>query len=284
MSVLDGPWTHKYLISNGIKLHYVTQGEGPLVLLLHGFPEFWYSWRHQIPVLAENFKVVALDLRGYNESEKPTDIGNYSLEELLLDLDGVITGLGYARCHLVGHDWGGYLAWAMASYYPEQVQTLSVLNAPHPAKFRSGLLEPGQAWRSWYIGAFQLPWLPEVALAWNDYQAIATIFQTHAINQAAFSAADIEAYKNAVGRRGCLTAMVNYYRNLWPGLWERDWPPLNLPVLMLWGEGDKALNLNLTEGTEAYARDFRLQIIPHCGHWVQQEQPQLVNQYLQEFM
>ncbi|MDS3860764.1 alpha/beta hydrolase [Thermosynechococcaceae cyanobacterium BACA0444] len=284
MAVLDGPWTHKFLISNGIKLHYVTQGEGPLVLLLHGFPEFWYSWRHQIPVLAANFKVVALDLRGYNASDKPPDVGSYTLEELILDIEGVISGLGYERCILVGHDWGGFLAWGVADTYPERVQKLCVLNAPHPAKFREGLLNPQQLLSSWYIGLFQLPWLPEALLEWNDYQAIVTILQSNAVNQAAFSPTDLEVYKNAAGRRGCLRAMLNYYRNLGPGLGERDWSILNMPTLMLWGEGDKTLSQNLTIGTEAYARDLRIHYIPHCGHWVQQEQPQLVNQYLSEFL
>ncbi len=284
MSVLDGPWTHKFLISNGIKLHYVTQGEGPLVLLLHGFPEFWYSWRHQIPVLAANFKVVALDLRGYNESDKPPDASSYALEELILDIEGVISGLGYARCYLVGHDWGGFLAWAVAYTYPQRIQKLAVLNAPHPALFRQGLLAPQQFFRSWYIGLFQLPWLPEALLEWNDYQAIATILRTQAVNQAAFTPADIEAYKNAVGRRGSLTAMLNYYRNLGAGLGERDWSMLNLPTLMLWGEGDKVLSPSLILGTEDHVRDFQIHTIRHCGHWTQQEQPQLVNQYLQEFM
>ncbi|AFY59375.1 alpha/beta fold hydrolase [Synechococcus sp. PCC 6312] len=284
MSVLDGPWTHKFLISNGIKLHYVTQGEGPLVLLLHGFPEFWYSWRHQIPILAATFKVVALDLRGYNESDKPPDVGSYALEELVLDIEGVISSLGYERCILVGHDWGGFLAWGVAETYPQRIQKLCLLNAPHPAKFCQGLFDPQQLLSSWYIGLFQLPWLPETLLAWNDYQAIVTILQSNAINQTAFTPADLEAYKNAASRRGALRAMLNYYRNLAPGLGERDWPILNIPTLMLWGEGDKTLSQNLTLGTEEYVRDLRIHYIPHCGHWVQQEQPQLVNQYLSEFL
>jgi epoxide hydrolase 4 len=107
MSVLEGPWKHAYIVSNGVKLHYVTQGEGPLLLFLHGFPEFWYSWRHQIPEFAQDYHVVALDLRGYNNSDKPHDPGSYTLEELVLDIEGVVQGLGYERCFLVGHDWGG---------------------------------------------------------------------------------------------------------------------------------------------------------------------------------
>jgi len=126
MSLLDGPWIHKFIVSNGIRLHYVTQGEGDLVLLLHGFPEFWYSWRHQIPKLADHHKVVALDLRGYNLSDKPQDPASYVLDELILDIVGVIDGLGYRRCHLVGHDWGGMVAWGVAYAVPDRIQALRV--------------------------------------------------------------------------------------------------------------------------------------------------------------
>jgi epoxide hydrolase 4 len=154
MSVLEGPWKHAYIVSNGVKLHYVTQGEGPLLLFLHGFPEFWYSWRHQIPEFAKDYHVVALDLRGYNNSDKPHDPGSYTLEELVLDIEGVVQGLGYERCFLVGHDWGGAVAWGFAYTYPEMVEKLAILNMPHPAKFFEGIRQPQQMLRSWYILGF----------------------------------------------------------------------------------------------------------------------------------
>lgn len=284
MSVLEGPWKHSSLVSDGIKLHYVTQGDGPLMLMLHGFPEFWYSWRHQIPEFAEDFKVVALDLRGYNLSDKPHDPSAYTMEELVLDIEGVIQELGYDRCVLVGHDWGGAIAWHFAYAHPERVERLIVLNLPHPAKFQEGLRTPQQLLRSWYIFLFQLPWLPEFLLQWADYQPIAAAFKSMAVNKRAFTQADLEAYKNAAAQRGALTAMLNYYRNIFQGTLDRQWGVLEVPTLMIWGEEDTALGKELTYGTEAYVKDFRIHYIPHCSHWVQQEQPQLVNQYMREFL
>ena len=124
MFVLEGTWTEDFIETNGINLHYVTQGVGPLMLMLHGFPEFWYSWRHQIPELAFDYKVVALDLRGYNESDKPIEQKSYAIAELIKDVEGVIKGLGYESCVLVGHDWGGAIAWNFAYAYPEMVDKL----------------------------------------------------------------------------------------------------------------------------------------------------------------
>lgn len=283
MSVLEGPWKHAYIVSNGVKLHYVTQGEGPLLLFLHGFPEFWYSWRHQIPEFAKDYHVVALDLRGYNNSDKPHDPGSYTLDELVLDIEGVVQGLGYERCFLVGHDWGGALAWGFAYTYPEMVEKLAILNMPHPAKFLEGIRQPQQMLRSWYILGFQIPNIPEILLQVNDYQAIANIFTASATNKSAFTPADLEAYKDAAAKRGALTAMLNYYRHTRLNLLEQPWGTLNIPTLMIWGENDIALGQELTYGTEAYVPDIRIHMIANSGHWVQQEQPQLVNQSLREF-
>ena len=278
-------WQHRFVQSNGIQLHYVTQGEGPLMLFLHGFPEFWYSWRHQIPEFAQDFKAVALDLRGYNDSDKPEGVAAYRMETLVEDVAGVIRGLGYERCVLVGHDWGGAIAWSFAYEHPEMLESLVVLNLPHPAKFAEGLRTPQQLLKSWYIGLFQLPFIPEWLLQLGDYAVLEQMFRGMAINKAAFSPADIEAYKNAAAKRGALTAMLNYYRTLTSGNFLRqDWPVLSVPTLMIWGEEDVALGKELTVGTEEYVRDFHLRYIPNCSHWVQQEQPTLVNQYIQEFL
>jgi epoxide hydrolase 4 len=283
MSILEGPWKQDYIVSNGVKLHYVTQGEGPLMLFLHGFPEFWYSWRHQIPEFAQDYHVVALDMRGYNDSDKPHDPSSYTLDELILDIEGVIQGLGYDRCFLVGHDWGGAVAWTFADAYPHMVEKLAILNMPHPAKFIEGLRQPQQMLRSWYIALFQLPAIPELLLQLNDYRAITAIFDT-ATNKRAFTSADLGAYKDAAAKRGALTAMLNYYRNLWPGLLaQRAWGTLMMPTLMIWGENDVALGRELIQGTGAYVPDLRIQMIANSGHWVQQEQPLLVNQCLHEF-
>lgn len=285
MSGLEGSWQHEYITTNGINLHYVTQGEGELMLMLHGFPEFWYSWRHQIPEFAKDFKVVALDLRGYNESDKPSKQSAYVMDQFIKDIEGVIKGLGYDRCVLVGHDWGGAIAWSFAYAHSDMVERLIVLNLPHPAKFAEGFRTPQQLLRSAYIFFFQLPLLPELLLQASDYQPIETAFKGMAVNKSAFTQADIEAYKNAAAKRGALTATLNYYRNVWQqGLLSHNWGILDVPTLMIWGEDDTALGKELTYGTEAYVRDFQIKYISNCSHWVQLEQPQLVNQYMREFL
>lgn len=285
MSVVTGTWQHEYITTNGIKLHYVTQGEGPLMLMLHGFPEFWYSWRHQIPEFAKDFKVVALDLRGYNDSDKPADQSAYVMAEFIKDVEGVIKGLGYDRCVLVGHDWGGAIAWNFAYAHPEMVERLIVLNLPHPAKFASGLRTPQQLLRSSYIFFFQLPFIPELLLQSSDYQAIETAFTGMAVNKSTFTKEDLQAYKDAAAKPGAMTAMLNYYRNIFQqGMLSGDWGILEIPTLMIWGENDTALGKELTYGTQAYVINFQIKYIPNCSHWVQQEQPQLVNQYMREFL
>ena len=284
MAVLEETWRHEYIVSNGIKLHYVTQGEGPLMLMLHGFPEFWYSWRHQIPELAKDYKVVALDLRGYNESDKPPQQSAYVMSEFIKDVEGVIKGLGYDRCVLVGHDWGGAIAWNFAYAHPEMLERLIVLNIPHPAKFAEGMRIPQQLLRSSYVFFFQLPLLPELLLQASDYEAIANALTGMAVDKSTFSTADIEAYKNAAAKRGALTAMLNYYRNALSNFRQQDWSLLQVPTLMIWGEEDKALGKELSYGTEAYVRDFQIHYIPNCSHWVQEEQPELVNRYIREFL
>jgi pimeloyl-ACP methyl ester carboxylesterase len=285
MSVLEGSWKHEYITSNGVRLHYVTQGEGPLMLMLHGFPEFWYSWRHQIPEFAKDYKVVALDLRGYNDSDKPKALSAYAMPELVRDVEGVIKGLGYDRCVLVGHDWGGAIAWKFAYDHPTMVDRLIVLNLPHPAKMAQGLRTPQQLLRSSYFFLFQVPLLPEFLLQLSDYQAIETAFKGMAIDKSTFSTADIEAYKDAASKRGALTAMLNYYRNTFQqGILRQDWSVLEVPTLLIWGENDTALGKELTYGTSAYVRNLQIKYIPNCSHWVQQEQPDLVNQYMRDFL
>jgi epoxide hydrolase 4 len=283
--IQDASWQHAYITTNGIQLHYVTQGEGPLMLMLHGFPEFWYSWRHQIPEFAKDYKVVALDLRGYNDSDKPEGVSAYAMDELIKDVEGVIKGLGYDSCILVGHDWGGAIAWDFAYAYPQMVERLIILNMPHPAKFAAGLLTPQQLLRSTYALFFQLPWLPELLIQSSNYQLLEVAFKGMAVNKSAFTQEDIEAYKQAASKPGALTAALNYYRN---GIKQfkpdQDWPILETPTLMIWGEKDTALGKELSYGTQTYVRNFQIHYISNSSHWVQQEQPQLVNQYMREWL
>lgn len=255
------------------------------MLMLHGFPEFWYSWKYQIPEFAKDYKVVALDLRGYNDSDKPKEKSAYVMDEFIKDVEGVIKGLGYSSCILVAHDWGGAIAWSFAYARPNMVDRLIVLNIPHPAKFAAGLRTPQQLLRSSYIFLFQLPWLPELLIQAANYQGIEKVFTGIDISKKAFSKEDIDAYKEAAAKPGALTAMLNYYRNIFQQKFlNQEWGILEVPTLMIWGEKDTTFGKELTYGTEAYVRDFQIKYIPDCSHWVQQEQPQLVNQYMRDFL
>ncbi|WP_088241094.1 alpha/beta fold hydrolase [Calothrix rhizosoleniae] len=278
-------WQHEYIHSNGVKLHYVTQGEGPLMLMLHGFPEFWYSWRHQIPEFSPYFKVVAVDLRGYNNSDKPQEKSAYVMDEFIKDVEGIITELGYEKCILVAHDWGGMIAWNFAHTHPQMVEKLIVLNIPHPTKLSQGLNTFRQLLRSWYIFFFQLPLLPELYIKAADYKMVEKVFKGMAIDKTAFTSEDISIFKKAVAQPGALTAMLNYYRNIFKSKRStKNWQKLDMPTLMIWGENDAALGKELTYGTQSYVNQLQIKYISNCSHWVQQEKPQLVNQYIREFL
>ena len=286
MSLVNRNWEHNYLYTNGVRLHYISEGEGNLMLMLHGFPEFWYSWRHQITAFSNYYRVVAPDLRGYNYSDKLQSIQLYSISELVQDIAGIITNLGYEKCILVGHDWGGLIAWYFADQYPKMVEKLIVLNIPHPAKLREGLRTPQQLRKSWYVFFFQLPFLPELLLRWNNYKAIESAFINTAINKSAFTDEDIQAYKKSAAKPEALTAMINYYRCFVRQTLrsEKSWNKLDVPTLMIWAENDTALGKELTYRTEDYVNNLTLKYIPNCSHWVQQEQPELVNQYIADFL
>jgi len=209
------------------------------------------------------------------------------MTELVKEVKGLIEGLGYDRCILVGHDWGGAIAWQFAYAYPQMLDKLIVMNLPHPAKLAEGLQTPQQLLRSWYIFFFQLPLLPEWLLQWDDYSAIARAFTQMLVDKTAMTQQDIEAYKDAAAKRGALQAMLNYYRQaFWEilNLRKQQWGVLDVPTLMIWGEQDTALGKELTDGTDNYVQDLQIRYIPNCSHWVQQEQPQLVNRYMREFL
>lgn len=281
-------WTHLFIETNRIRLHCVTQGEGELVILLHGFPEFWYSWRHQIPALAKHFKVVVPDLRGYNDSDKPRS--GYDLDTLSADIQGIINHLGYLNAHIVGHDWGGSIAWHLAHRFPQCVQRLAVLNAPHPQQFMHELVSNvDQMRRSWYWLAFQIPNVPEWIIRLNLNNFVRRMLQDQAIRKGAFTAQDTEIYQAALAKPGVLSSALGYYRQflspqgLWRN-WGRSLTPVNVPTLVLWGEEDFCFSQALTSGLETLvSAPLKLKFIPQCGHWIQQEVPQTVNRELLQF-
>ncbi len=279
---------HEQRLINGIRLHYVTDGAGPLLLLLHGFPEFWYSWRYQIPVLARHYTVVAPDLRGYNESEKPARVRDYRLAILIDDVVGLIEALGEKQAIVAGHDWGGAVAWGAALTRPEAITKLVILNMPHPRIFVQHLLTNArQLARSWYTFFFQLPWLPERALRANNFQVIQAMFRRTSTVPALFDREVMTQYRDALAKPGALTAALNYYRaaGRYGLLSQLDSAAVvQQPTLVIWGEQDAALGTELTYDLERYVPKLTLRYIPNASHWVQQEKPELVNRYMLEFL
>jgi epoxide hydrolase 4 len=290
--MVTATWQHHAIITNGIRMHYVTQGEGPLIVLLHGFPEFWYSWRHQIPFLAEHgYTVVAPDLRGYNDTDKPHS--GYDVQTLLRDVVGLIKGIGYEKAIIVGHDWGGALAWAFAMRYPMMTEGLIVLNAPHPRAFMREMRTTRQLRKSWYIFIFQIPWLPDYMLSRNHAQAIGRLLYESAVQKAAFPPDVLLRYQEAMSKPGALTSAINYYRALFRSALffgpnrtlDADTAALiYAPTLLIWGEQDVALGIDLTHGLEQWVPDIQIQYVPDSGHWVQQEKPDQVNELIAQFL
>jgi len=280
--------SHREAVVNGVRLHYVEAGVGPPVLLLHGFPEFWYSWRHQIPALvAAGFRAVAPDLRGYNLSEKPLGVENYRVDHLVADVADLIRHAAQRRAVVVAHDWGGAVAWAVAMRHPELVERLVILNAPHPAAFVRELRTPAQLWKSWYIFFFQLPRLPEWWLSRRNFAYLERAWRRDPIRPDAFTEEDIRLYKEALAQPGALTAALNYYRATFrAGLpRRRDYvQPVTAPTLLIWGERDSYLGPRLLQGLEPWVPKLRIERLPNASHWVQADCPEVVNRLLIEFL
>ena len=282
------PWTHGEAVVNRVRLHYVEAGSGPLVVLLHGFPEFWYSWRHQLPVLAAaGYHAVAPDMRGYNRSEKPPGVRSYRIEALTDDVVALIRHFRAQRATLVGHDWGGVVAWNVPLRAPPLVKRLIVLNAPHPAAFARALRGSTQLLRSWYVFAFQLPVLPELSLSACNFAVLDRLLREDPVRRNAFTEEDIRRYKRALRQPGALTAAINYYRAAVrrnPAELLRDPGRIEQPALLIWGEQDRALGVQLTEGLERWAPNIRVERIPDASHWVQNDAPARVNELILDFL
>jgi pimeloyl-ACP methyl ester carboxylesterase len=262
----------------GITIHYVEAGRGPLIVLLHGFPEFWYSWRNQIPALAAaGFHVVAVDLRGYNESSKPRAIDAYRLPELAKDIAGLITQIGEGPCIVVGHDWGGAVAWFAAMLHPELVKRLIILNSPHPVAYLREMRHSArQKWRAKYQLLFHPPWLAEFVLRRFRY----SILRRSLARLGCFTPEEIERYVEAWSKPGALTGMANYYRATrlrgMRGLVRR----IDIPTLMIWGDLDPFFTPETLTGFAEYVPNLRIEHIPDSGHFVQTDAPGRVNQLI----
>jgi pimeloyl-ACP methyl ester carboxylesterase len=289
-----GAHAHRTVLLNGLRFHYVEAGDptrGRTVVLLHGFPGFWYCWRHQIPALAAaGYHVVAPDLRGYNTSGKSHRVSDCRIESLVEDV------VAFARhvspgptATLVGHDWGGIIAWFTAMRCPEAVERLAVLNAPHPAAYLRELrrVRSGQLFRSWYVLFFQLPWLPEALLALDDFAMLRRMLRTDPARPGAFTPEDMKEYVRAWSQPGALRAGINYYRaaaRRGLGRLARELRRIDTPTLLIWGERDRYLVPELTRGLEQWVPDLRIERLPRASHWVMQDEPGRVNDLLTGFL
>lgn len=277
------PLRHGTAVLSEVRLHYVEAGEGPLVVLLHGFPDFWYGWRHQIPALVRaGFRVVAPDLRGYNLSSRPEAVEAYALRRLAADVRELVADRGESEASIAGHDWGGVVAWATAAWHPETVRSLAILNVPHPRRMYEGLRTLAQLRRSWYIVFFQLPGLPERRLAAAGYRDLRRAIELDA-PPGALEPGDVERYLEAWRRPGALGAMVNYYRAAGRALGGRL-PPIAAPTLVIWGERDRYLGAELAEPHQRDVPGLRAVVrLPDTSHWVMRDEPERVSTLLAEF-
>ena len=280
--------THRTADLPNLRIHYVEAGEGPTVMLLHGFPEFWYSWRHQIPALVKaGYRVVAPDMRGYNQTEKPTPVAAYAPDNLADDIQALIEYLGTNLHALAGHDWGGGVAWFFAMKYPESYERLSILNCPHPARFLSSLLTLRQLRKSWYMFFFQLPWLPEQMIRSGDFAFIRKTLTRDPIRKDAFSDEDVDAYINALQTPGALTGAINYYRAAFrqsPFSTYKSFKPIEAPVQVLWGAQDRHLGKEIAAPHNRWVPNAQVEFCEDASHWLMMDRPEWVNNQLRTFL
>lgn len=276
---------HAYIQANSINFHYVEEGVGELVVLLHGFPEFWYGWKNQIPVLSKNYRVVAVDMRGYNLSDKPQNVSDYKIEILARDIAELIKALGEENAIVAGHDWGAAVAWVVAALFPNAVKKLAILNVPHPSEMKNAFAKFNLAqWkRSWYMFFFQLPFLPEKIV--GEEKFFRSTFKQMLMRRENISREDIQKYVEAFQKPETRKAAIAYYRALFRGIFSApQLPNIKAPVLMLWGEHDTALGKELTYNTKQYCDNtFEILYDSTSGHFVQHDNPDWVNEKLMEF-
>jgi len=290
--------TQQYALLNDVRLHYVLSGKGKLILFVHGFPEFWYEWMNQLVEFGQDYQAVALDMRGYNLSSKPEDVEQYQMKYLVEDLRALAEHLGHKKFILVGHDWGGAVAWAFPLVYPELLEKLVIINAPHPGVFERELRQnPAQQKASQYMLMFRSPQAEDILSA-DNYSELYKIVLEEGLKQGHFTEEDHRAYLEAWSQPGALTGGLNYYRA------SRVAPPspikdgqssekpatdpsrfiIKIPTLVIWGEKDQALLTGNLQGLEQFIPDLTIKRIPDSSHWVIHEKPTLINAYIREFI
>lgn len=280
------------------RIHYVTRGEGKPILFMHGFPQFWYLWRHQLADLGSDHRVVAPDLRGYNLSDKPEDVDSYRMRELLGDITNLVDELDLAPFTLVGHDWGGIVSWAFALKYPELLERFVILDSPPPFTWNRDLREsPKQREAVNYMLELSKPSpAPEEMVTADDFAMLDSMLERIGGSDARLSDAERAAYHEAWSQPGAVRSGLNYYRAARmgeqvaaggvPEEYEAKIKSMRLevPTLVIWGERDPALLVGLTRGLEEWVPDMRLEVLPGAGHWVPYERPAEVNRLIREFV
>merc|ERR1711953_443577 len=274
-------------VSPEVKIHYVEKGDRnkPLMLFLHGFPEFWFSWRFQLEHFSKDYHCVAIDMRGYNFSDKPEGIRQYGLDQLCSDVKAVIEGMDKKECILVGHDWGGSVGYGFCATYPEMVSCYIVCNLPHPQSIRH---EQANSWKqrlmSWYMLFFQCPTIPEFFFTHDDYALLDEIVKEQ---KASNHEEIVEAYKYAFKDTKSVTSTINYYRCAiqYPESYsEIIAKKVDTPVLSIFGTEDKAMSIEAARGTRRYVENLTEDYVDAVGHWVQIEDPQRVNKSIEDFL
>ncbi|MBW2281424.1 MAG: alpha/beta hydrolase [Deltaproteobacteria bacterium] len=276
--------------ANGLSFNVASCGEGDrLALCLHGFPELSYSWRAQLPLLARlGYRAWAPDMRGYGGTDRPLSYHDYALELLVDDVAGLIEESGAREVVLIAHDWGAIIAWAYAMRPPRPIDRLIIMNVPHPGAARK-TFSLRQLGRSWYVLFFQIPWLPEWVLTRNGAEAVGRAFRDMAVDKSRFPDEVLDVYRQAACKPGAAKAMVDYYRALVRGggarrLGARPYPMIETPTLVVWGEEDAALGVELTHATGDFVKDLTIRTLPGVSHWVQQEAPETVNAMLEAWL
>ena len=288
---------HEYADLDSVRLHYVTAGEGKLILFAHGFPEFWYMWEEQLIEFSQDYQALALDMRGYNLSSKPADVDEYQMKYLVEDLRALVDHLGNKKFVLVSHDWGGVVAWAFAMVHPDYLEKLIIVNAPHPGVFRRELSDnPAQSKASGYMNFFRSP-RAEKTLSVRNYAPLTKMVLGKGLKEGYSSEEDKKAYIEAWSQPGALTGGLNYYRanRIGPDTHkdgeEENSPTsdpssfkVNVPTLVIWGEKDEYLLPGNLQGLDKFVPDLTIKRIPDGSHWVIQEKPELVNSYIRDFL
>ena len=286
-TLLQHGWRESTKSINGVNLHVVEAGDAgkPLLILLHGFPEFWWAWRHQITPLAEaGYHVVVPDMRGYNTSDAPQDVSAYTIDILAADVVALADAFGAERFHLVAHDWGAVISWWVAATYPDRLSRVVLMDGPHPDVWgKQALKHPTQALRSTYVAFFQLPWVPEAMLGAFDGAGLKAMIQGSA-KAGSFEPGALEHYARAWAHPGSVTAMLNYYRALRERPKTEEPARLKPPTLILWAGDDVFLEKNVADAGLALCDDGKLEIVEGASHWLHIEQPERVNARIISFL